>query len=310
MSSEMISKSLTCVTYTTWDNLSTESCVQAWTSARHLCVNQMEQELEKEKRLSLHFRRKVKINWVMSYSCSILQSLTLLLSLPEGHPGGSSNVSLSLPPNSRAGCTNLPPPPVQQAAQLFFWLSHQPAFQTSTDCKASAHLWFHSCWRLPWTSCWMQQSHLLRSGPLRLRVPSRAQTPVWPLPWETGLNLPALTLANSWLAQRLLVLSEYISHWSSSPAGLYVMVIAIYKRFVDRSKTVHLTDFDESFITAREAVVCAIQDMDDGAQSAAFKWALQQLEKSPEVITSPAKRGMTLLKHLCYYICMLWPCGR
>lgn len=83
------------------------------------------------------------------------------------------------------------------------------------------------------------------------------------------------------------------------------MVIAIYKRFVDRSKTFHLTDFDESFIAAREAVVCAIQDMDDGAQSAAFKWALQQLEKSPEVITSPAKRGMTLLKHLCYYICML-----
>lgn len=43
----------------------------------------------------------------MSYSCSILQSLTLLLSLPEGHPGGSSNVSLSLPPKSRAGRTNL-----------------------------------------------------------------------------------------------------------------------------------------------------------------------------------------------------------
>lgn len=55
------------------------------------------------------------------------------------------------------------------------------------------------------------------------------------------------------------------------------MVKAIYKRFVDRSKTFHLMNFDESFITARESVICAVQDMDDRVQSAACRWAHHQL---------------------------------
>lgn len=74
------------------------------------------------------------------------------------------------------------------------------------------------------------------------------------------------------------------------------MVKAIYKRFVDRSKTFHLMDFDESFITARESAICAIQDMDDGAQGTAYNWARHQLftEKDPMVILSPAKRVIIL----------------
>lgn len=44
------------------------------------------------------------------------------------------------------------------------------------------------------------------------------------------------------------------------------MVRAIFKRFEECSKTFRLMDFDESFFTAREAVVCAVQDMDDRAQ--------------------------------------------
>ncbi len=74
------------------------------------------------------------------------------------------------------------------------------------------------------------------------------------------------------------------------------MVKAIYKRFVDRSKTFHLMDFDESFIAARESVICAIQDMDDRVHSAACKWALHQLctEKDPMVIPSHTKRVLIL----------------
>ncbi|XP_044033510.1 uncharacterized protein LOC122867165 isoform X2 [Siniperca chuatsi] len=62
------------------------------------------------------------------------------------------------------------------------------------------------------------------------------------------------------------------------------MVKAIYKRFVDRSKTFHLMDFDESFITARESVICAIQDMDDRVLSAAISGARHRLftEKDPK----------------------------
>lgn len=111
-----------------------------------------------------------------------------------------------------------------------------------------------------------------------------------------GLNLPALTLADT-AATYSVCLNTSLTRACLLRVCTSVsrdMVIAIYKRFVDRSKTFHLMDFDESFITAREAVVCAIQYMDDRAQSAAYKWALQQLEKSPEVITSPAKRGITL----------------
>ncbi|XP_071318276.1 uncharacterized protein [Trachinotus anak] len=61
------------------------------------------------------------------------------------------------------------------------------------------------------------------------------------------------------------------------------MVKAIYKRFVDRSKTFHLLNFDESFIAARRGVICAIQDMDDRAQRAAYRWALHQFctDKDP-----------------------------
>lgn len=70
------------------------------------------------------------------------------------------------------------------------------------------------------------------------------------------------------------------------------MVKAIYKRFVVRSKTFHLMDFDESFITAREGVIWAIQDMDHRARSAAYNWAVYQrfTEKDPMVILNPAER--------------------
>lgn len=78
------------------------------------------------------------------------------------------------------------------------------------------------------------------------------------------------------------------------------MVRAVYKRFDECSNTFRLMDFDESFITAREAVVCAIKDMDDEAQSAADNWTLQELEKSPEVKSSMHIEGRRTVTHLCF----------
>lgn len=43
------------------------------------------------------------------------------------------------------------------------------------------------------------------------------------------------------------------------------MVKAIYKRFVDRSKSFHLLDFDESLVTAGESIICVVQEMDHRA---------------------------------------------
>lgn len=54
------------------------------------------------------------------------------------------------------------------------------------------------------------------------------------------------------------------------------MVRAVYKRFDERSKTFHLMDFDESFIIAREAVICAIKDMDDRAQTTGLSSSLRR----------------------------------
>ncbi|KAL7372966.1 hypothetical protein ABVT39_024719 [Epinephelus coioides] len=71
------------------------------------------------------------------------------------------------------------------------------------------------------------------------------------------------------------------------------MVKAIYRRFEDHSKTFHLMDLDESFFTARESAVCAIQDMDDRVQSDAHNWNLYQLHKvkEPMVILNPTKES-------------------
>lgn len=55
------------------------------------------------------------------------------------------------------------------------------------------------------------------------------------------------------------------------------MVKAIYKRFVDRSKSFHLLDFDESFVAAGENIIYVVQDMDNRVRAAAYSWALRQL---------------------------------
>lgn len=62
------------------------------------------------------------------------------------------------------------------------------------------------------------------------------------------------------------------------------MVLAVYKRSADRSKTFHLMNFDECPITAREAAVYANQAMDDEAQSAADNLAPLLLQKGPQGI--------------------------
>jgi len=63
------------------------------------------------------------------------------------------------------------------------------------------------------------------------------------------------------------------------------MVKAIYKRFVNRSKSFNLMDFDESSVIARKATVFAIHDMEERARSAASSLALDQLftEEEPAV---------------------------
>lgn len=78
------------------------------------------------------------------------------------------------------------------------------------------------------------------------------------------------------------------------------MVKAVHNRFVGRSKTFHLMDFDESFIAARESVACAVQDMDDRLQRAAYNRALHQLPtvKEPMVILNPTKKSHVLLHML------------
>lgn len=83
------------------------------------------------------------------------------------------------------------------------------------------------------------------------------------------------------------------------------MVRAVFKRFEECSKTFRHMDFDESFVTAREAAFCAVKDMDDRAQSAADNWSLQQLEKSPEVKSS-LHRGASY----CNTSALYSPCRR
>ncbi|KAI3364893.1 hypothetical protein L3Q82_001076 [Scortum barcoo] len=76
------------------------------------------------------------------------------------------------------------------------------------------------------------------------------------------------------------------------------MVKAIYRRFVDRSKTFHLMNFDESFVIARRSAVWAIQDMVYRAQSAANNRAHQSLtETSP---MTPEVRSMVAAKRTVF----------
>lgn len=68
------------------------------------------------------------------------------------------------------------------------------------------------------------------------------------------------------------------------------MVRAIYKRFVSRSNSFHLLDFDESFVTARKAVICAMRNMDGREQRAASSRPLSQRSSETELMVIPAVR--------------------
>lgn len=68
------------------------------------------------------------------------------------------------------------------------------------------------------------------------------------------------------------------------------MVKAIHKRSLDRSRTFHLMDFDQSFFTAREGVICAVENMGGRVQRAE---GLNQLSTDTMVILI----GVILLKY-------------
>ncbi|KAM7371242.1 hypothetical protein PAMP_010729 [Pampus punctatissimus] len=217
-----------------------------WTSARHLCLNQMEQELQeelkKEKRLSLQLRRRVTLEGLqmfLSIFCPKAEKivLTFLLDLSNellNSFTGSHSSRLS----KRALITKLQhttEPLVKKVmGTALRFLLDEPEPQTHGPTVS-------------------------RNSSLASVLGNRAEA----TSAEIGKQLADTTvscfcLVTSFTKARLL-------HICTSVAQK--MVKAIYKRFVDRFKSFHLLDFDESFIIAGESIIFAVQDMDNRVQA-------------------------------------------
>ncbi|CAK6970650.1 uncharacterized protein LOC121887216 isoform X1 [Scomber scombrus] len=137
---------------------------------------------------------------------------------------------------------------------------------------------------------------LEKPEPLAEVKPSQTQSPT--ASWDSSL---ALALGNRAKAARSEIVKQ-LADTTASCFGLVTsftkarllcictpvaqnMVKAIYKRFVDCSKSFHLLDFDESFVIAGESIICVVQDMDHRMRGAAYSRALHQLVSVKYTVT-------------------------
>ena len=73
--------------------------------------------------------------------------------------------------------------------------------------------------------------------------------------------------------------------------GARCMVKAIYKRFDEHSKSFHLMDYDESYYSATEGVISAVQDMDHEVQTDTSSQAVcldEEIDSLPDDATKDA----------------------
>ncbi|XP_051274624.1 uncharacterized protein LOC127373826 [Dicentrarchus labrax] len=237
----------------------------AWTSARRVCVDQMEkevwEELEEENRLSRQLRRKVTLEGLRMFLSVIrpkaeqhvqtfLRHLSnkLLDSFVGSHTSKRSKLALL----AKLQQTTEPlAPQVVDTALEFLLDEPEPLAEVRTSQTQSAS----------WDSS--------LASALRTRAEAASA--------HTGQQL-AEAVATCFCLNTFFTKARLLCICTSAARD---MVKAVYKRFVDRSKTFNLMDFDESSISARESVVCAVQDIEDRVQSAAYSWALHQLERKP-----------------------------
>ncbi|KAM7382175.1 hypothetical protein PAMA_012843 [Pampus argenteus] len=220
----------------------------AWTSARRRCLNQMEEELqeelEKEKRLSLQLRRRVTLEGLqmfLSIFCPKAEKtvLTFLLDL-SNELLNSFTGSHSSKRSKRALITKLQhttEPLVKEVmGTALRFLLDEPEPLSEVNSSQT------------------QGPAASRNSSLASVLGNRAEA----AGAEIGKQLADTTvscfcLVTSFTKARLL-------HICTSVAQK--MVKAIYKRFVVRSESFHLLDFDESFIIAEDSIIFAVRDMD------------------------------------------------
>ncbi|TMS21848.1 hypothetical protein E3U43_012113 [Larimichthys crocea] len=237
----------------------------AWISARRLCVNQLEKEvqedLQNEERLSLQFRRKVTLEGLemfLSVICPKAQqdvqaffhqlSKKLLDTTTSTRTGKRTKLALF----AKFQRTTAPlVPQVVKTALEFLLHKPEPLVEVRTSQTAGA-----AC------NSGSSLAFILKSR-------AKAASP------QIGKQL-ADTLGTCPSLNRTLTKARLLSICT---AVAFDIVKAIYKRFSDHSKTFHIMDFDGSFIIG-PYVICAIQDMDDRARHAANRRTPRQDKKN------------------------------
>ena len=216
----------------------------------------------------------------------------------EGHTGGPSDVCYSLPTKSREGCANISTITVQQAAEIFWWISHSSCL--FRGCKARRAL------RAPAEHCTSHQEVINTTLKFLLEEPESADQ-IEAASIEVGRLLrdsaaPCLPQYGPLSAAPLLGVCTIAARF---------MVRSIFKEFDHHSRTFHIMDYDDSLFSAREDVIFAIQDMDNRMQTAACRpqpelstsegsqeGLLEEKETSPEVSleeTTPVRTSMLRL---------------
>lgn len=292
---------------------SNKCCLQAWISARRLCVNQLEKEvqedLQNEERLSLQFRRKVTMRWrggvtpSPSYSHSLFFSFLSFYSVKVTLEGLEMFLSVICPK-------------AQQDVQAFFHQLSKKLLDTTTSTrtgkrtklalfakfqrttaplvpqvvKTALEFLLHKPEPLVEVRTSQMAGAACNSGSslaFILKSRAKAASP------QIGKQL-ADTLGTCPSLNRTLTKARLLSICT---AVAFDIVKAIYKRFSDHSKTFHIMDFDGSFIIG-PYVICAIQDMDDRARHAANRRTPRQDKKNCTVIRK--NRHTPVLPHDCF----------
>nr|XP_020479177.1 uncharacterized protein LOC109973730 [Monopterus albus] len=202
----------------------------AWTTARHMCLNQMEQELleelSKEKQLSQLFNRQVT-----------LEGLQMFLSVLR--PAAEQAVHTCLPRLNR------------KLLRVFSVTPITSGPLSDEDTKAVALMELEQVTAALVPELVDTVLKFLLDKPEQENQSEAASAEIGKLLANSAAaclcqfgSVPVMPLLDvcTMAAQR--------------------MVKAIYKRYVDRSRSFHLMDYDESSFVAREGVISAIQDMD------------------------------------------------
>ncbi|XP_044040439.1 uncharacterized protein LOC122870377 [Siniperca chuatsi] len=202
----------------------------AWTTARHFCLSQMEEELleelDKEKQLSQLFSRKVT-----------LEGLQMFVSVVR--PAAEEDVQTFLPSLH------------SKLLRIFGGIQITSRPLSAGDAKPAELLELeHSAARLVPEVVETALKFLLKE-PERGNKIEAASAEIGKL--LTNSAAPCLSQFGSVSKTLLLRVCTIAAQF---------MVKAIYKRFDARSKSFHQMYYDESFFSARDGVISAIQDMD------------------------------------------------